>query len=246
MTFVILCVFAVAIGSLTVHRLRSDFNRQVEQTARQLSAQLNIYIDPLTGSIAGIQPPLDDFAWRARALRDQALHHRRPPPLCAVPREGPGTGRPEAKARTRSRGYRVDSQPAIVRVRGTGGQLGSVIVQYARPLSDLQPTIARVELFLLLGVIAGTGFALLAGVMIARRAMAPIAALTRTAQRDRAHARPLAAACPSRSPTTRSPSSRARSRACSASSTRRAARPSRCSPASGSSSPTPRTSCARR
>jgi signal transduction histidine kinase len=38
-----------------------------------------------------------------------------------------------------------------------------------------------VELFLLLGVLAGTAFALLAGMAIARRAMAPIAALTRTA-----------------------------------------------------------------
>ena len=29
LTFVILCAFAVAIGSLTVHRIRSDFNREV-------------------------------------------------------------------------------------------------------------------------------------------------------------------------------------------------------------------------
>ena len=31
LTFVILCAFAVAIGSLTVHRIRSDFNRQVDR-----------------------------------------------------------------------------------------------------------------------------------------------------------------------------------------------------------------------
>ena len=33
LTFVILCGFAVAVGSLTVHRIRSDFNRQVAETA---------------------------------------------------------------------------------------------------------------------------------------------------------------------------------------------------------------------
>ena len=31
LTFVILCAFAVAIGSLTVHRIRADFNNQVNE-----------------------------------------------------------------------------------------------------------------------------------------------------------------------------------------------------------------------
>ncbi len=44
LTFVILCVFAVAIGSLTVHRVRSDFDRQVSDTAEQLRSQLSIKI----------------------------------------------------------------------------------------------------------------------------------------------------------------------------------------------------------
>jgi signal transduction histidine kinase len=56
-----------------------------------------------------------------------------------------------------------------------------MIVQYGRPISDTEDTVARVELFLILGVLAGTGLALLAGVMISRRAMAPIAELTSTA-----------------------------------------------------------------
>ena len=42
LTFVILCAFALAIGSLTVHRIRSDFNRQVLDTAEQLPSQLSI------------------------------------------------------------------------------------------------------------------------------------------------------------------------------------------------------------
>jgi signal transduction histidine kinase len=67
-------------------------------------------------------------------------------------------------------------------VVGTGSSLGQVIVQYGRRVSDVQATIARVELLLLLGVFAGAAFALLAGMMIARRAMAPIAELTHAAE----------------------------------------------------------------
>ena len=48
LTFVILCAFALAIGSLTVHRIRADFNRQVGDTAKQLPSQLSIKVDPAT------------------------------------------------------------------------------------------------------------------------------------------------------------------------------------------------------
>jgi two-component system, OmpR family, sensor kinase len=76
------------------------------------------------------------------------------------------------------RGYRVHTR--LVALSGPVG--GTVIVQYGRRLSDLDATIARVELLLVLGVLAGTALALLAGMMIARRAMAPIAELTSTAE----------------------------------------------------------------
>ncbi len=75
-------------------------------------------------------------------------------------------------------GYRVDAQ--LVPLDASVG--GDIVVQYGRRLSDVEGTVARVELLLLLGVLAGTGLALLAGMMIARRAMAPIAELTRTAE----------------------------------------------------------------
>jgi two-component system, OmpR family, sensor kinase len=75
-------------------------------------------------------------------------------------------------------GYRVDTQ--LVPLDASVG--GDIVVQYGRRLSDVEGTVARVELLLLLGVLAGTGLALLAGMMIARRAMAPIAELTRTAE----------------------------------------------------------------
>ncbi len=70
---------------------------------------------------------------------------------------------------------------AEVRLLTNNQAIGEVLIQYGRRTSDTEATVARVELFLLLGVFAGTGLALLAGMMIARRAMAPIAELTSTA-----------------------------------------------------------------
>ena len=77
-------------------------------------------------------------------------------------------------------GYRVISVPAVVRL-ANGEPIGRVILQYGRRISDTEDTVERVELFLLLGVLAGSALAFLAGMAIARRAMAPIAELTLTA-----------------------------------------------------------------
>jgi hypothetical protein len=47
LTFVILCAFALAVGSLTVERIRSDFNRQVLSTAEELPSQMAIGVAPI-------------------------------------------------------------------------------------------------------------------------------------------------------------------------------------------------------
>src|SRR5271156_5450613 len=62
LTFVILCGFAIAVGSLTVRRIRSDFNSQVAATASELPSQLSIKVTPSTFQIVGIDPPLQDLA----------------------------------------------------------------------------------------------------------------------------------------------------------------------------------------
>jgi two-component system, OmpR family, sensor kinase len=182
LTFTILCSFALVVGGLTVRRIRSDFNHQVEQTAQQLSAQLNVYIDPITHAVVGIQPALDDLPGvpEHSAIKlytiDGALIAQTPAS------HAPKFPQPLVGAQTNeTNGYRIVSEPAVVRVVGSGRPLGQVIVQYGRRVSDIDATIARVELLLLLGTFAGSAFALLAGIMIARRAMAPIAALTTAA-----------------------------------------------------------------
>src|SRR5262249_58361510 len=61
LTFVILCAFALAIGSLTVHRIRSDFNREVTNTATQLPGQMRITVDAVHNTFT-VNPSLQDIA----------------------------------------------------------------------------------------------------------------------------------------------------------------------------------------
>jgi two-component system, OmpR family, sensor kinase len=177
LTFTILCAFAIVVGSLTVHRIRTNFDREVAVAGDNLAGLLQVEV---TGSyIEGfklkiVNPPnLNKFAGSedatVRILSDAGNV------LAST------SGAPSAlglSTEANVAGYRVHTRPVAL-----GGPVGgSVIVQYGRRLSDLDATIARVELLLLLGVMAGTALALLAGITIARRAMAPIAQLTSTAR----------------------------------------------------------------
>jgi two-component system OmpR family sensor kinase len=183
LTFVILCGFAVAVGSLTVRRIRSDFNGQVAETASQLPSQLSIKINPSkvnpsTFQIVGIDPPLQDLAEPegSAVIRILSLGGA----VIAETKKAPSLG-PASLQPHNVDGYRVLSHPADVYIAGTGERVGQVYVQYGRSVADTEATVTRVELFLLVGVLVGTGLALFAGTMIARRAMAPIARLTTTA-----------------------------------------------------------------
>jgi signal transduction histidine kinase len=180
LTFVILCVFAIATGSLTVHRIRSDFDRDVEVTGLQLPGVLNIRAG-LEGNSARltIDPPLSAFASNAdhAVIRLFTLGGAT---LKSSPEGAPWLGPPQLIAHTVN-GYRVISRLALVREIGTDQPYGEVWVEYGRRVSDTEATVNRVELFLLIGVLAGSGLALLAGMAIARRAMGPIAELTKTA-----------------------------------------------------------------
>jgi signal transduction histidine kinase len=178
LTFVILCGFAVAVGSLTVRRIRSDFNSQVTASAQQLPSQLSIKVNPRTLRIVSIEPPLADLAEpeHAAVIRILSLGGA----VITETAKAPALGGPTLQPRNID-GYRVLSRPAAVDIQSTGEPIGQVYVQYGRSVADTEATVTRVELLLLLGVLIGTGMALLAGMTIARRAMAPIARLTSTA-----------------------------------------------------------------
>jgi two-component system, OmpR family, sensor kinase len=174
LTFVILCAFAVAIGSLTVHRIRADFNRQVSESAAELGFQTHI-----TFASGKIETPLVDFTTSHAVVKVLSLGQS---VLAEEPANAPSLGTPNLNSAVTIHGYRVISHTASVRSLNAGAELrGHVIIQYGRPVGPTEATAKRVELFLLIGVIAGSVLALIAGMAIARRAMAPIAALTSTA-----------------------------------------------------------------
>jgi two-component system, OmpR family, sensor kinase len=169
LTFVILCGFALVVGSLTVRRIRSDFNREVAVYAGNLAGLLRIEVT--ASDTLRVQPNLEQYAAPDHAVIRilypagnvlQSTHH------------APDFG---LVSEANIHGYRVHT--SVVPLGAPTG--GIILVQYGRPLSDVQPTIARLELLLVLGVLAGSGLALLAGAMLARRAMQPIAQLTSTA-----------------------------------------------------------------
>jgi two-component system OmpR family sensor kinase len=189
LTFVILCAFALIVGSLTVHRIRSDFNREVAADAANLAGLLQIGVSGnyTQGFVITVHPNLDEYAAPGHAaikvltpIGEHVIAH-----TAHAPNLGPAShpysdgahGEAILKGHENIDGYRVESVlKALPPPIG-----GEVVIQYARPLSDVQATIARVELLLVLGTLAGSGLALLAGAMIARRAMQPITTLTSAA-----------------------------------------------------------------
>lgn len=176
LTFVILCVFALAIGSLAVQRIRSDFDREVLDTAEQLPRQLEIAF-PFR-----IETPLREFTDNGAVIKIFTLEGRL---IREAPYNAPPTGpspNPEAARPTPVTvdGYRVVTRQVAV-VNAAEEPVGNVFVQYARPVAATEATCHRIELLLVLGVLAGSVLALLAGMAVARRAMAPIAALTSAA-----------------------------------------------------------------
>jgi signal transduction histidine kinase len=182
LTLVILCGFAGAVGALISERIHDDFDQEVNSAANELQAKLgfeNVVLDPDTNRVklVGFRPNLDFFAGGSGAV------------IRIVTRSGgvvkdtertADLGAPELFS-TELHGYRIETRP-LPRDIGPVPIDTPLYVQYARPLDDVEATVQRVRLFLVVGVLSGAGLALLAGLMIARRAMAPIAQLTATAR----------------------------------------------------------------
>ncbi len=186
LTFVILAGFAGIVGVLTTNQLRGQFDDGVHSAADQLARELNLTatkngvltIPGRTVSLSAAAIPdhaqirIFDDAGEIQATQDNIRIKGAKKPLQATPSFPPpsGTGHLEEL------GYRVEERE--VRVH----PVGEMILLYAAPLSDLEHTLARVQFFLLLGVLGGSVLALLAGLAVARRAMRPIAELSDAAR----------------------------------------------------------------
>lgn len=182
LTFVVLCSFSVIYGQLTTDRIRSDFASDTADAATRLEQRLTIA--PNRSGGFDVEPSLDLYAAPNNAAIRLFWSNR-------TPLEGGSTaGAPDLGPPTRPgsrefRGYLVETR--LVRLRPVNAAPGSQLTfsvweEYARPLADLEATIARLRLILLLGVAGGTLIALLGGLALARRSLRPVTDITAAAR----------------------------------------------------------------
>ncbi|HEU4976693.1 MAG TPA: HAMP domain-containing sensor histidine kinase [Baekduia sp.] len=181
-TFLVLCVFALVMGQLTASRIRSDFNNQLAAAVDDLRDHLQL---EYKGGRLVVDNSISDYAapnhavirvlWANTGRVIDETKNAPDFPLGTADRRTDEVG-----------GYRVETRTfgRFVRLPNDLKQIGTIAVsvQYARRVSDVEATVHRVRLFLVLGVLAGTGLALALGLALSRRALAPISRLTATAR----------------------------------------------------------------
>jgi two-component system, OmpR family, sensor kinase len=176
LTFVILCGFAAIVGLLTTRQVRIQFDDSVRKTANYLQSRADISFDPHTN--AANCGRLGDLA-SGEDAKLRVYYLSLPPQLmCTYGGANPAWPRFSLNGTfpNDQYGYRVELRQVSV------DPFGTAVIVYARPLSAIDRTAHKVRFFLILGVLGGSGLALLAGLMVARRAMAPIVALTASAR----------------------------------------------------------------
>jgi two-component system, OmpR family, sensor kinase len=187
LTFVILCLFAVVVGTVAERRVVGGFDDDLRANVGELQDRMTLQqvgdgsfqlrdsdLDTLRAFAVGdaivrVMDLRQDIVWTS----DSGV--RLGPPIGGVTDIGD---------------LRVTSRELVV-----PGQQGSGpfefprpvaqpvgYVQYAKPEASVQTTVNRVRLFLGLGVLGGTLLAFLGGLLVAKRAMRPIAGLTRAAR----------------------------------------------------------------
>jgi two-component system OmpR family sensor kinase len=173
LTLAILLIFGGVIGSVATDRIRTDFASEVDNAAQTLAAELRIVNTP-TESLLIRGPGLDDFALpndaTVRVFDAEGA-------LLTQSTDAADLG-PPLEGSTEVDGLRV----ATALISSDSGTLTGY-VQYGRGIGQLDSTVDRLWLFVLVGILGGTVLATLAGLAIASRAMRPISSLTATARK---------------------------------------------------------------
>ncbi len=189
LTFAILCLFAVVVGAVAEQRIVAGFDDDLRASVGELQDRITLVRvgndiqlsdsdrSLLAGYAAGdaivrVVDRNNDVKWPEHATNEPALG----PPISGVTDIG------DLRVTSRELVVPTPSNPATF-----DAPLGTVTtpvgyVQYAKPERSVQRTINRVRLFLAFGVFGGTLLAFLGGLLVAERAMRPIAGLTRAAR----------------------------------------------------------------
>jgi signal transduction histidine kinase len=181
---VILAGFAAIVGTLTSRQVRGQFNDEVSSAVDQLYTELNGRLGFINGTeLNCFRTPvhLSDYA-RAENAQIRIFDSSDGDLLCTQT-SIKGTKAPLAPshfsvAPTQTSGTFTQSGDRVAVRELEVKPIGTVTLLYARPLSDVDHTLARVQVFLILGVLGGTILALLAGLFVSARAMRPIVELT--------------------------------------------------------------------
>ena len=177
LTLVILASFATVVGVLTNRQVRTQFNDQESSAVSRLTAELNGKLN-MKGTALQCNPgTLEEYA-TAEHAKIRFFDSSDGQLLCSAPAFSRGFKlAPDRTSGTFTQdGYRVEVRQLTVK------PIGTVKLLYALPLSDVDHTLARVRVFLLLGVLGGAILALLAGLFVSERAMRPIVELTDAAR----------------------------------------------------------------
>ncbi|HZE03580.1 MAG TPA: HAMP domain-containing sensor histidine kinase [Solirubrobacteraceae bacterium] len=189
LTFVILAGFAALVGDVTRRQVHIQFNDQQNTAVSQLYGELNgkLHFSGPYLDWARTRVSLTDFAGSENAqirifdASDGALLGTQEK-IAIKGSKAPVPAGLFATAPDDTSGSYVQSGYRVVLKELSVKPAGQAILLYALPLSNVNHTIARIELFLVLGVLGGTVLALLAGLFVSARAMRPIVELTDAAR----------------------------------------------------------------
>jgi signal transduction histidine kinase len=186
LTFAILCLFAIVVGAVAERRIVSGFDDDLRASVGELQDRLGLERGP-----EGLQLSESDQSLLAGYAAGDSIVRVVNRGQETVWESDPGVELgPPISGVTDIGDLRVTSREIVVRTPGSGTFDAPLqapttpigFVQYAKPEGSVQTTVNRVRLFLALGVLGGALLAFLGGLVVAKRAMRPIAGLTRAAR----------------------------------------------------------------
>jgi two-component system OmpR family sensor kinase len=177
LTLVILAVFAVVTGAFTADRLRSDFDNELHVRAADLKDRIRVAREFPSGRIILEQTDLVQVIVNVAASGDGAVRVIDTKGDVVAPSAGAPNLGPPGEGVRQVGPYRVASVPLYA-----GALVPVAYLQYGKKRQTLGETVDRVRILLAAGVLGGAILAMLAGLAVARRAMAPVGRLTRAAK----------------------------------------------------------------
>ncbi|MBN8868066.1 MAG: HAMP domain-containing histidine kinase, partial [Solirubrobacterales bacterium] len=173
-TFVILIAFGFAVGQITTNQLRDNYAADTEAKANDLASAIRDRASPTSG-YAGREVILNNLLASVNGAADitpagNNTTYRPPNAHFLGPLAGPGISTYD--------GWQVATAYVLA---PSNSDIVVAYVRYGRPMDRLNASISRIWISILAGALGATLLAALGGVLLSRRAMRPISALTSTA-----------------------------------------------------------------